>query len=459
MIALSIILLFLGGFLLVSRISTDFSLTERIGFGFPVGLAAVTFLMMLEDWLGIALTGGNSIVLSVVVFLAALASNFPQRRNLLHSLRPQGDFSWFNLLWLFMLVILIWVEYYNFSKCMYFPTYDRDSMAGFDTIGYIAAQEHTYKGMSIFSGDYMPKMHDPGSCISYLPMLQLSYAYVYSLGAETSKIIPGLFYIAFIIGFYGMAKRSMSHTAAMFATLCMVYTPEMISFSSLSATNVMQAAMASTGLIYICIWCNKQKREYLILGTLLIAINNWLRAEGIVFGGTAGLLVLIQCIRRKTSWNSLLFPVLTLFPTIIFMIYCSTCGLTSESALITKIFWDGEKAATIWSGAWALLEQTTYYGWAFLIFLLAILANAYHIIKKRDNLFTLLAFFVSLILYFIVLYHVDYKWDSINNVLAYSAKRFMFCYVPIAWYYTCNSYMVQKAFNWIEKTCGFKENK
>jgi hypothetical protein len=33
------------------------------------------------------------------------------------------------------------------------------------------------------------------------------------------------------------------------------------------------------------------------------------------------------------------------------------------------------------------------------------------------------------------LYHIDYKWDSIQQVLAYSAKRFLFCFIPLVWYY------------------------
>ena len=69
----------------------------------------------------------------------------------------------------------------------------------------------------------------------------------------------------------------------------------------------------------------------------------------------------------------------------------------------------------------------------------------------------LAALLLSIILYYIILYQVDYKWDSINNVLAYSAKRFMFCYVPIAWYYICNCKTVQAGFNWIEKTCGLQQ--
>ena len=454
MIFISIMMLFVAGFLLMSYISPRFSLTERIGFGFPIGLAIVTFLMMLQDWAGIPLTSTSCITLTVVTLAGAAIANIPQRKAFLQGLKPQADFSWFNLLWVLMLCILVWVEYHNLLKCMYFPVYDRDSMAGFDTIGYIAAQEHTYKNISVFTGDYMPKMHAPGSCISYLPMLQLAYAYIYSLGAETSKLIPGLFYLSFIIGFYGMATRTMSHTAAMMATLGMVFTPEMISFSSLSGTNVLQAAMASTGLVYVCIWAHQKKIEYLYLGCLLLAINHWLRAEGIAFGGAAGLIVLIQCLRRQTSWKLLSAPVLTLIPTIVFLLYSNSSGLTSESALITHPYWDGEKASLIYKGAWELLSQTTFYGWTFFIMLLIFLANSYYSVKQHDNLFPLLAFIVSLLLYYIILYQVDYKWDSINNVLAYSAKRYMFCYVPVAWYFICNARITQMLFNWIEKTCG-----
>ena len=138
------------------------------------------------------------------------------------------------------------------------------------------------------------------------------------------------------------------------------------------------------------------------------------------------------------------------------MLYSASCDLTSESAIITRLYWDAEKAGVIFSGAWKLLSQLTFYGWTFLIMLIAFIANTYYCIKEKDNLNVLLAFCLSLTLYYFVLYQVDYKWDSINNVLAYSAKRFMFCYVPIAWYYICNCKVVQLEFNWIEKTCGLK---
>ena len=456
---LALFIIFLGGFLIVSRISNRFSYAERIGFAFPIGLAAVTLLMMLRDWAGLGLTESSSFTLSFVVLAFAVAALIPDRKNFLQGLQPKINFSWFNLLWLFLLIIVVYVEYANWSKCMYFPVYDRDSMAGFDTIGFVAAQEHTYKGISIFAGDYMPKIHQAGSCISYLPMIQLAYAYVYSLGAETSKIIPGLFYISFIIGFYGAVRRATNNTAAMFATLATVFTPEMLSFSSLSITNVMQATMAATGVIYICLWWKEPRKDLLILGVVLIAINNWIRAEGIVFSGVAGILVLIQCCRKKTSWLSLIAPVASLLPTIIFMVYAAASNLTSESALIAHPYWDAEKAGQIWDGAWALLTQLQFYGWAFLAVLPAFIANIWFTIKERDSLHILGALALSIALYYLVLYHVDYKWDSIDNVLAYSAKRFSFCFVPIAWFYVVNCKMVKKGFQWIESTCGFVAKK
>ena len=51
---------------------------------------------------------------------------------------------------------------------------------------------------------------------------------------------------------------------------------------------------------------------------------------------------------------------------------------------------------------------------------------------------------ISSALYMIALYQIDYKWDSIQNVLAYSAKRFLFCFVRMAWFYAMSN-------NWIRQ--------
>ena len=48
--------------------------------------------------------------------------------------------------------------------------------------------------------------------------------------------IPALMYLSFLVAFYAIVSRTTSRTAAMAATLLVLLTPEMTSFSSLSGT-------------------------------------------------------------------------------------------------------------------------------------------------------------------------------------------------------------------------------
>ncbi|MFR5541109.1 MAG: hypothetical protein ACLTID_09365 [Barnesiella sp.] len=83
--------------------------------------------------------------------------------------------------------------------------------------------------------------------------------------------------------------------------------------------------------------------------------------------------------------------------------------------------------------------QPLYYGWSFAAFALAVVFNSWGTIKNRIGLNLLIMIVLSMLFYILVLYHVDYIWDSIGNVLAYSAKRFMFCFIPLLWAYTVSN--------------------
>ena len=452
--AIGLILLFLTGFLVIKRISTEFTLTECLGFAFPLGLGLITFLMMLMDWIGISLSSTTNLTATILLLAIAIAINFSRRRSLIKSFKPQWDFKWMNLVWLLLLVLIVYAEYSNFVKTLYYPTYDRDSMAGFDTIGFVAAQEHTYKGMSIFDGSYFPRIHAAGSYITYMPMIQLAYAYVYSLGAETSKAIPALFYLSFLFGFYGMTKRATCRTAAILSTFCMMISPEMFSFSSLSNTNVMHACAASAGIIYLCLWFKNSERRDLLLGCALLALNCWIRTEGIVFVVAALLLVLIKVYRTK-QLRRLLLPAAALLPIVIFMIYAVTNGLTAESVVIAHPFWDPFKAQAIAGGAVFLIAVSHYYGYTFLLLLVAAVADIKFAIKERDGLPALFAIVLTTLLYFLILYHINYVWDSLDNVINYSAKRFLFCMVPIAWFYIVTNKMVSNLLQKMENALTF----
>lgn len=284
-------------------------------------------------------------------------------------------------------------------------------------------------------------------------MVQLAYAYVYSFGAETSKAIPAFFYLSFLVGFYGLCRRRFTHTASMLCLMGIILAPEMTAFASHSITNVMQACVASAGVVYVCLWTHTQRRSDLWMGAILLAVNNWMRIEGIVFIGVAIVIMAIHALRIH-RYKSLLVPLASLLPLVVWLLYSTTCGLTTDSAAITHLFWDPVKASKIAHGAWALTSSQSFYGWTFYAAALALVMSLWFVVRRKDSLYLPLALVLSIVGYFVVLYQVDYKWDTVENVLSYSAKRFMFCYVPIAWYYFVSVYPVRRFFEWLERVCG-----
>ena len=447
MLTLAILFTYIIGLSTINALSFHFSRTEKLGLAFPIGIGIQTLLMLVIDFMGLPL---NTTIISLASIFFMIGPVF-----LLYKRKEEGiacckrlfklDYKKYNLLWLFLIGIIAYFEYMNFAKCMYLPTFDRDSLAGFDTIGYVIAQEHTFHNLSLFNLDYMPHMHNAGSYISYIPMIQLSYAYVYLFGAATSKIIPALMYLSLILAFYGSLKRMIGHTGSAFITFLMMITPEMIAFSSLSATNAIHAVYASLGIIYIALWIKKREKKDLYMGSLLLALNLWTRMDGIAFIGAALLIVLIDSLRNKQFRN--LVPVaLTLLPALLWGIFSKVYGLTSESIAILHPFWDKEKANLICQNFYQLFTNTQYYGYTFAALVVSLLANSWFLFKKKNNIALLTMFITAALLYMTSLYQVNYIWDSINNVLAYSAKRFLFCFVPIAWYYAASN-------EWCQRLC------
>lgn len=460
MVTSSIIIVSLIGFIFLNLISVKFKPTEKIGLSFPIGIALETMLMLIMDLTGIKLSPSN-LIISECLFLLCLgvpfyfkAKDFKDETILQFK---SFSITGYNLVWLFFIIALIYVEYMNFSKCMFWPPFDRDSLTSFDTIGYVAGMEHTYKGASIFNENYILNVRKIGGTLTYAPFVQLCYALVYSLGATTSKIIPGLFMLFFVIAYYGAVKRIANRTLSAIVTLLMLLTPEMLAFSSLSGVNVIQAIFASLGLIYIAIWFKQKDNKDLILGSILLGINMWSRDEGIVFIGAALAVLFINAIINKQFKQLIISTAISLLPAILWFIYMQICNFKAEdNIIITKLFWDGNKAHTIWVYTVALFKNTTYYGWAFYAFAISLILNIWFLIKKKDNLIILSLIVLSMLFYLIVLYQVDYVWDSMTNVLKYSAKRFFFCFIPVLWYYTATNKIVSTVFNKIEDLLRLK---
>ena len=249
----------------------------------------------------------------------------------------------------------------------------------------------------------------------------------------------------------------------MLAVLGVILTPEMTSFASHSITNVMHACVASAAIIYLCLWLERREPFDLRLMALMLAINVWMRAEGVVFIGVALLFIFISLIRNRTStplpsaegesvrpksrWWTIALPVLAVLPFLLWTVCSSTCGLASESTLITHPFWDGDKLLTVWRGVYGLLGGSDYFA-----------LRLRHQPLRPEGLslshYLIWTIIIGIAGYVTVLYQVDYQWDSIQNVLDFSAKRFLFCFVPMAWFFSVSVVPMRKFATWFERKCG-----
>ncbi len=299
-IILFVILLCLSGVTLLSVVGRgSLSRVELVGLSFPVGMLLAVGLMMLQDLLRQRLSLVWVVVGLLLVLVAGLLLLYKSKRltvSLPSRATLKGWLGRINIVWLIFFVLVVVIEVMNFRKCMFFPTFDRDSLAGFDSLGYLIAQEHTMYGLSVFSPEDNPLIHNAGSYITYAPLVQLSYSIVYMLGAETSKLITGLFFLFFLISFYGVLRDVVGSTGAIIATFFVLITPEMIAFSSLSATNVIHAIYASLGVIYALKSCSRDKltADYGLLWVsgLLLLGSILTRYDGIVFPMAMGLYLL-----------------------------------------------------------------------------------------------------------------------------------------------------------------------
>lgn len=171
---------------------------------------------------------------------------------------------------------------------------------------------------------------------------------------------------------------------------------------------------------------------------LVVGAECLTRTDGVVFVFAAWTVMGIVGIRNK-QWSLLCPSLCALLPALFWMLFCQVNHFYSESIAITRFFWDAEKAGIIWDGIRSLCLDKQFYGISFPVFVLSLLCNSWFIWKKKDNLPLLFMTVLSLCLYMVVLYQIEYKWDSIHNVLAYSAKRFLFCFVPLIWFYAMSN--------------------
>ncbi|MDR0691646.1 MAG: hypothetical protein LBF69_01255 [Prevotellaceae bacterium] len=461
MILSALLVTVLLGACITLSISQRLKLIEVLGLAFLLGMGLQTFLMVCLDWAGVRLTATSVLTFSLLVVAGLVVYLYGRRAQLKEWWTYVRTFTWPEIDWLWVLVMLaiIAVATANVIKTIYYPTFDTDSIRGFNLIGLAVAHDGTFKGCGLFTDSSYPEMHGAASYMTYAPLLQFSYAYVYLLGAATSKTVSALFFLSFIAVFYGLLSRFTTHTLAAIATLMTLLTPEMLGFSSMSGTNFVHAVYASLGILCFVTWYYRKVPSLLWMSAALLMLNNWTRTEGIAFIGAACSVLLWHSLRTEQYKKLLLFAGLCLFPIVFWNVFLKIHHLEATQALILKPHWDSGKITVIATEMWTLFKSITFYGLTFIAFPIVLLLNVRAIFKKRDHLVTLLLIVLSWAFYTILIYQVDYVWDTLERVMKYSYKRFLFSFVPLLWFYMAAGHSMSWLFGKINNILFPKKNK
>jgi hypothetical protein len=166
-----------------------------------------------------------------------------------------------------------------------------------------------------------------------------------------------------------------------------------------------------------------------------MALNTWVRNEGILFAMAGGMVVLYHGYKDKNFKDVIIYALGSLALFASWQIYMRVSGIHFTANILSSSFgWDGAKFDELWGFMDEITFSTQFYGMVVYAFILISVLTVTKLIKGEHFWF----FFLTVgtwLLYLALFYQIDYSWDSIKNVVNYSYKREFFCFVPLMWAY------------------------
>lgn len=452
MIILGILSIYLLGFSIINRLGNGGSTLEKIGLYFLIGGSTQTVFMFIFDLIHIRFNAWWLLLFSLIVIIILNLKYILHLKEIKMPIIPLTnkikefrfkDLYSFNWAWLGLLALGIYLLIASFSKSLFWPVTAYDSVAGYDMMGKVIAHEGRIL-VSLF------KWNLQGPRGIYPPLAEGSFAYAYLFGLTSSKLMISMYYISFIFVFYALLRKYTNRLSAALFSLILIATPEMYAFSSLSNTNVMGAAFAGLGIIYLFIWTDRKNKYELYIASILMAMNVWLRSDGIVFNISGFLIVLYQAFKDK-NWKSLLtYSVIAFIPFIVWTVYLKFAIGVIQDRFVNHLFWDSDRLKKLLDWIGKLLTNTSYYGWTFFIFFASVLLNIKNIHKDKTKLLFLIV--VSFLAYAAVYYQLDdLKQDPLDSMMKNSFRRGLFYFIPMIVFYTSTNKTMVKIFDWIER--------
>jgi len=234
--------------------------------------------------------------------------------------------------------------------------------------------------------------------------------------------------------------------------------PELLAQSAINTTSITQAMYGALGIIAILTWNNTKEKKYLLLSVLMVALNGWIRSEGIVYIGAAFLFYSYITIREKEYIKPILFLLVSMLPFVLWQLFLkSHIDLMDQFVQVEiKIIpnFDGDYISRILFETKKNFFHKIYFGITVYVFMGAIVLNFIWFFLKKESLVTLIVVLIPLIAYLLLLNQLVLRADSIEGIMRSSAKRFFFGTIILMWFYAAQVYPVKTLFSKIETYLG-----
>ena len=449
-----ILMVYLIGAGILTRISREWSWKELIAYSFLIGIAVETFFMFICDVAGFPFSkwvlffAGFAVVIGCYDSMADYWEKHKGDINL-------GSWSLRTLNYPAVLLglAIFYMFYLIMQKNLFWPTTEHDAIGSFDKLGIVMSLEGRIK-ISLFQYGLQ------GAGGIYPPLFHGSIAYMYLYDAIQPKIITTLYFLSLLLGFYAILRKYVSSINALFFTLMLEMVPEMFAHAALLLGNLPTTAYVGSASLTLFVWLQSREKRYYIISCILIALSLWIRNDTIGFA-LAGAAIIAFASATPQKWkHAAIYLGSALLPFIIWTLYLKfKIHDTQGNRFVDHIGFDMVKMKLMlhyvvsyfsWVQVGSMVPGIQLYGLSFMLAFLVIVLNIRNI--KKDKPYVLLYALISFAVYFAIFYMIDEKKQDapISSLMESSFKRGMFCFIPILFFYMSTSTVLMRFTNWLE---------
>ncbi len=260
----------------------EFSRLETIGLSYLFGIGAISLEMFIMGFLGIQYTPFNILI---VWFLIASIATLTKRKKRVYEKRL--SFLRLNMAEYLLIFLISFQSLYNFFRALIKP------VESYDAVGIYGLKAKMLFLAGGISGNFFKELAAffHGAHPDYPLLIPLSQTWVYTfLGRFDDlavKVIFPLFYISFLLVFYGALKRiTKNRILALLFTFLLASVKQFSDYSTIAVADMELGIYFAVSIFYFYHWIlgryKKGSEFYLSISLLGLLLALWTKNEGML---------------------------------------------------------------------------------------------------------------------------------------------------------------------------------